>query len=279
MAQWIIQRPQEHSHQAEVRVAEQLRELDDKWTVIWGFYYADKRGMDREGDFLVIGPAGGMLVLEVKNTLPRWFGATGRWEGEHDNPINQLMDEWSAVVGIVKDEGLPTWVAKALCIPGEEAPVEQDMVQGIKRSMLVLKNDLANWLPQVWLRIFDNRVRFPVPPSDREKILKRFGASADPAKARGFLDHTEELFQRQLTHRFQLLDQLRDNRQPPVQIVERGEIIVAFEEALFVDADMLDLGDVAPGQSPLHRTLHDGVGRVPGQAEEEAPGIKASGHA
>jgi Nuclease-related domain len=213
MAQWIIQRPQEHSHPAEVRVAEQLRELDDKWTVIWGFYYTDKRGTDREGDFLVIGPAGGMLVLEVKNTLPRWFGATGRWEGEQDNPINQLMDEWFAVVGIVKDEGLPTWVAKALCIPGEEAPVAQDMVQGIKRSMLVLKNDLANWLPQVWLRIFDNRVRFPVPLNDKEKILKRFGASADPAKARGFLDHTEELFQRQLTHRFQLLDQLRDNRQ------------------------------------------------------------------
>ncbi|MEP2774889.1 MAG: NERD domain-containing protein [Luteolibacter sp.] len=196
-----------------MRVAEQLRELDDLWTVIWGFYYADKRGMDREGDFLVIGPAGGMLVLEVKNTLPRWFGATGRWEGEQDNPINQLIDEWSAVMGIVRDEKLPTWVAKALCIPGEEAPVEQDMVQGIKRSMLVLKNDLANWLPQVWLRIFGDKVRFPVTLRDREKILKRFGASADPAKARSFLDHTEELFQRQLAHRFQLLDQLRDNRQ------------------------------------------------------------------
>lgn len=213
MAQWIIQRPQEHSHPAEVRVAEQLRELDDKWTVIWGFYYADKRRMDREGDFLVIGPAGGVLVLEVKNTLPRWFGATGHWEGEQDNPINQLMNEWSAVMGIVKDEGLPTWVTKALCIPGEAAPVDQDMVQGIKRSLLMLGNDLANWLPQVWLRIFGDKVRFPVPPRDREKILQRFGASADPTKAREFLDHTEELFQRQLTHRFQLLDQLRDNRQ------------------------------------------------------------------
>ena len=34
MARWIIQRPQEHSHPAEIRVAEQLRELDDQWTVI-----------------------------------------------------------------------------------------------------------------------------------------------------------------------------------------------------------------------------------------------------
>jgi len=36
IAHWIIQRLQEHSHQAEVRVAEQLRELDEKWTVVWG---------------------------------------------------------------------------------------------------------------------------------------------------------------------------------------------------------------------------------------------------
>ncbi|MEP4079954.1 NERD domain-containing protein [Haloferula sp.] len=213
MARWIIQRPQEHSHPAEVRVAEQLRELDDKWTVIWGYYYADKRGTEREGDFLVIGPAGGMLVLEVKNSLPRWFSATGRWEGEHDNPINQLMDEWSAVVGIVKSEDLPTWVAKALCVPGEEAPLEQETVQGLQRSLLVLGNDLADWLPRVWFRLFDWRVEFPVPLADQERLLNRFGASIDPKNTRSFLDHTEELFQRQLTHRFQLLDQLSGNRQ------------------------------------------------------------------
>ncbi|MCH7228748.1 NERD domain-containing protein [Haloferula sp. A504] len=213
MAHWIIQRPQEHSHPAEIRVAEQLRDLDDQWTVVWGYYYTDKKGLEREGDFLVIGPAGGVLVLEVKNTLPRWFSATGKWEGETDNPVNQLMDEWSAVVRIVQEEGLPTWVAKALCVPGEEAPLEHDMVQGIKRSLLVFKNDLADWLRSVWFRLFDWRVKFPVPGPDREAILKRFGASGRPEAARGFLDHTEELFQRQLTHRFQLLDQLSDNRQ------------------------------------------------------------------
>lgn len=213
MAHWIIQRPQEHSHPAEIRVAEQLRDLDDQWTVVWGYYYADKKGQDREGDFLIIGPAGGVLVLEVKNTLPRWFSATGKWEGETDNPINQLMAEWKAVVEMVNDEGLPTWVAKALCVPGEEASLEQDVVQGIKRSLLVFKNDLSDWLRSVWFRLFDWRVKFPVPTSDREAILKRFGASARPQATREFLDHTEELFQRQLTHRFQLLEQLRDNRQ------------------------------------------------------------------
>ena len=213
MAHWTIQRPQEHSHPAEIRVAEQLRDLDDSWTVIWGYYYTDKRGTEREGDFLVIGPAGGILVLEVKNTLPRWFSGTGKWEGEQDNPVNQLMEEWSAVVRIVKEEDLGTWVAKALCVPGEAASRDHDMVQGIQRSLLVFKNDLADWLPGVWLRLFGKKVGQTVPASHRERILKRLGASRRPEHARDFLDHTEELFRRQLTHRFQLLDQLRGNRQ------------------------------------------------------------------
>lgn len=213
MARWIIQRPQEHSHSAEVRVAELLRDLDDRWTVIWGYYYTDKRDTDREGDFLVIGPAGGLLVLEVKNTLPRWFSATGRWEGETDNPVNQLMDEWAAVRRMTKAAGIRVWAEKAICIPGEEASRDVDQVQGVRRSMLVFKNDLAEWLHGVWLRLFDDKVRFTVSNDNLEGIVELFGASVRPGAARAFLDHTEELFQRQLTHRFQLLDQLRDNQQ------------------------------------------------------------------
>ena len=82
MANWIIHRPHAHCHAAEIRVAEYLRDLDDQWTVIWGYYYRDDQGNDREGDFLVLGPAGGLLVLEVKSSIPRWFHSTGQWEGE-----------------------------------------------------------------------------------------------------------------------------------------------------------------------------------------------------
>ena len=81
MIDWILQRPPHSCHQTEVRVAERLRSLADSphpWTVIWGYYYEDARGTQREGDFLVLGPAGGLLVLEVKSTLPRHFPETGR---------------------------------------------------------------------------------------------------------------------------------------------------------------------------------------------------------
>lgn len=165
MARWIIQRPQEHSHPSEIRVAEKLRELDEQWTVLWGFYYRDQDGTEREGDFLIIGPADGILLLEVKSSLPRWFSATGRREGEKDSPINQLMTQWQAIVAVIKEEGLLTWVGKALWEPNQSAPVEQEQVEGIPRSLLVLENDLEHWLHHVWLRIFGRKVRFPAHPA------------------------------------------------------------------------------------------------------------------
>lgn len=213
MARWFIQRPQEHSHPAEVRVAEALRVLDDRWVVVWGFYYSDRSGLEREADFLVIGPAGGALVLEVKNSLPRWFGASGKWEGETDNPVNQLMDEWNAVIRKVNHRKLQIWIGKALCVPGQEAPVEQDTVQGIQRSLLVLGDDLADWLPRVWLRLVGKRVRFPVSTEKQNELLDCVGVLVSESSPKAFVDHTEDLFRRQLSGRFQLLDQLRDNQQ------------------------------------------------------------------
>jgi hypothetical protein len=212
MARWIIHRPQEHCHASEIRVAEVLKELDDRWTIIWGYFYRDARGSDREGDFLVIGPAGGLLVLEVKSSIPRWFPGTGGWEGENGSPVDQLMSEWAAVRRMLKQAGAGLWVTKALCIPGEVASRETTNVQGIPRSLLVLRNDLDGWL-RTWLELVGKKDAQAVLPPERDLVLSIFGASVQPTVLRGFLDHTEQLFQRQLTSQFALLDQLRDNRQ------------------------------------------------------------------
>ena len=80
-----------------------LKELDDRWTILWGYFYRDEHGNDREGDFLVLGPAGGLLVLEVKGSVPRWFSTTGQWEGESGSPVDQLMSEWAAVRRMLKN--------------------------------------------------------------------------------------------------------------------------------------------------------------------------------
>ncbi len=84
--------------------------------------------------------------------------------------------------------------------------------QGIPRHWLVTGNDLSNWIP-TWLRIFGDRARNSVDSLQKRAVLEAFGQGALPEEKRAFIDHTEQLFERQFTARFALLDQLSENRQ------------------------------------------------------------------
>jgi hypothetical protein len=216
MIEWILHRPPHASNPAEIRTAERLRGLADSpftWTIIWGYYYQDSRGVRREGDFLILGPAGGLLVLEVKSSLPRHFPETGHWEGAGgDDPISQLNTEWQGVIHGIKAKGRPPYVEKALCVPGADAPGDVENFQGIPRNWLVTGNDLDNWV-STWVRIFDNRVTNPVDGLEKRAVIEAFGQGSLPEEKRAFIDHTQELFERQFTSRFALLDQLSENRQ------------------------------------------------------------------
>ncbi len=87
MAKWVYNRPLDCCDETELRVAKLLARLPDEWVVRWGYYYEK----DREGDFLILGPHGGLLVLEVKGGQIRRLGSTGCWEGEaRDHPVAQL---------------------------------------------------------------------------------------------------------------------------------------------------------------------------------------------
>jgi hypothetical protein len=216
MIQWIFHRPPQSCHQAEIRVAERLKELEAspyEWTVIWGYYYQDARGIRREGDFLILGPAGGLLVLEVKSSLPRHFSETGRWEGSpEDDPIEQLMHEWKGVIQAIKSKGPAPFVEKALCVPSLGEIGADEFFQGIQRNWLITGADFSPWLP-TWLRIFDQRVASTVTLEQKKAVLSAFGQGALPQEKRSFLDYTECLFEHQFTSRFSLLDQLAENRQ------------------------------------------------------------------
>ena len=79
MAKWLLQRPKDSCNLQELKVAEFLTKLSDDWVVRWGFFYKDNQNVNREGDFLVLGPHGGLMVIEVKSgTLDPYWG-TGRW--------------------------------------------------------------------------------------------------------------------------------------------------------------------------------------------------------
>ena len=216
MIEWILHRPPHASNSSEIRVAERLKSLDASpflWTVIWGYYFSDKQGTKREGDFLILGPAGGLLVLEVKSSLPRHFPETGRWEDVGgDDPIQQLHTEWQGVIHGIQAKGNPPFIEKALCVPNVDAPADVTTYQGIPRNWLVTGNDLDNWVA-TWLCIFGHHARNTVDPLQKRAVLEAFGQGSLPEEKRAFIDHTEELFERQFTSRFALLDQLSENRQ------------------------------------------------------------------
>jgi hypothetical protein len=70
MARWIHNRPPDKCDPTEIRFAQKLdRLLSDRWVVRWGYWYEDDAGVLREGDFLVLGPHGGLALLEVKASI------------------------------------------------------------------------------------------------------------------------------------------------------------------------------------------------------------------
>ena len=112
MPRWIYNRPPEKCGDTEMRLAKLLNdELSDEWTVRWGYWYHDNSGTLREGDFLILGPSGGVLILEVKTSLHH-MAASGQWsEYDGDNPVTQLMAQHAGVLRKVRE------VAKGRCIP------------------------------------------------------------------------------------------------------------------------------------------------------------------
>jgi nuclease-like protein len=118
MARWIYQRPVDCCDATELVVAKRLALLGDEWVIRWGFYYET----DREGDFIILGPMGGVLVLEVKGGDLRKLSTI--WEGSsRDHPVAQLSAEWRAVIDVLResanDSDVP-FVAKPARIVADE---------------------------------------------------------------------------------------------------------------------------------------------------------------
>lgn len=81
MPRWFVSRPIELCHESELDAYQGLNKLDDTWTIRWGYQYPDG-GSAREGDFLILGPDGRLVVMEVKKRA-RFFMRTGRADGKN----------------------------------------------------------------------------------------------------------------------------------------------------------------------------------------------------
>jgi len=216
MARWFYNRPSECCDEAEIKVANKLRRLSRRWTIRWGFYYVDNKGVRREGDFLIFDPLHGLLVLEVKGTRFRQFAPSGRWEGDPnkdpDHPLFQLDQEHAGVLAEL-NAVQPGWrpVAKAICLPNVLIPEGQKTFEGLPREVFVDSRDLEK-IDSVFGSYFKGE-----PPRNiqahREVFLSAYGKGLSHSDLRHFIDHNEIIFRKQLTRQYQLLDILENNQQ------------------------------------------------------------------
>jgi len=212
MALFFYNRPLEKADPTERLVAEYLAKLSDDWLIRWGYFYAGARE-DHEGDFLVLGPDGRILVLEVKSGHCRHFGLHGEWEGGTDNPSTQLLGEWNAVIERLNEVGdgqRPPFVGKALCLPhvnkldqerllGEHCPVDYLFREGLEKF-------------EDWWREHMGRHATHCKDS-RGFFHKALAPGMQPAKVRDFLRQSDRMFDRFMQGESEILVMLKRNRQ------------------------------------------------------------------
>jgi hypothetical protein len=211
MARWIYQRPVDCCDPTELVVAKRLARLGDEWVVRWGFYYET----DREGDFIVLGPIGGVLVLEVKGGELRKLSTIGRWEGPaRDHPIAQLSAEWRAVIDALREsanEGEVPFVAKALCLPDLDIDPKIPSYKEITRNLIIDRGDLASF-EITWRRLFADHHQ-TISKKERKVFLDAFASEISPKAIEHFISETDRIIIRHTIAEYHLLDMLRDNRQ------------------------------------------------------------------
>ena len=234
MALWILNRPADRSDLNELRVAELLASLPDEWVIRWGFHYQDNAGTTREGDFLVLGPHGGLMVIEVKAGSLDVFPRSGRWAtGDHDNPLFQLDQEWKAVVNEVnaaQSGRPPLFVAKALGLPQLDLAPNLDRYHDIPRQFILTSRDLREF-PNAWAARFKDP-RIHMDGRSREIFFDTFGKNATPKAIRHFVDEADRALMRQTECNYEFLDLLADNQQFMVSGgTGSGKTWLAFELA------------------------------------------------
>jgi hypothetical protein len=233
MPRWIYNRPPEKCQENEFRLAQLLNDcLPDSWIVRWGYWYEDSSGTLREGDFLVLGPQGGLAVLEVKSSLS-YQSASGQWDtSDGDNPLVQLQDQHQGVIrhleSVAKGRRLP-YITKALVLPGLEIAPNIPEFRGVPRQLILAGNDLRHF-ERSWAKLFPGLRTLESGQS--AVFIDGYGDGLNPRSVKAFISETDQMLLRQATASYRLLNLLAGNRQLVVEGgVGTGKSWYAIEQA------------------------------------------------
>ena len=232
---WFLNRPENKADPIELKVAQVFNKLEGNWYIRWGYYYnrnKDSDRKDREGDFVLLGPDGHILVVEVKSGQNRHFVLTGEWEYADDNPAYQLHKEWQAVIAQLNEassnQRIP-YVGKALCLPQTNLLNEERLQGELSKDQLIFGKDLEDF-PAWWSRHVASK---PTKCSDPVKVFHSGVAKGmQPAAIKMFLQQSDQLFDRFKASEFEILTMLQGNRQWMVEGgVGTGKTFFALQQA------------------------------------------------
>ncbi len=204
-------------NEAEAKVADALMKLGDGFAIRWGFYYANENGsVQGEGDFLVLGPDGNVLHIEVKGGRCEFDPKTGRWDtADGKSPIVQRDKVWEQVLGMLKRQSVvgnrvEPMVLRMVGLPEVEIPHTVPVYQNLPREGILDKTDLdgiGDWWKKQFIKKWKNV------EERRAVFLEVFAPQLQAGASRVVLSLTEQQLERHTTARFELLDALAQNEQ------------------------------------------------------------------
>lgn len=219
MPRWIYSSPPTSCPRSEQDTAAQLDKLGPEFSIRWGFHYTDSHRMLREGDFIVQGPDGHILIIEAKAGPCELDPATGRWStADGENPFTQLDSQRSGILSQVREfarfhcaDRLP-YIDAVLGLPDIEIAPEQLHHYAHPRVKIAASNDLADF-PAWWTHRFAKRNLRCTFEQARQVFNALFAAGAPESATTHLLDHAAQILERHTMQRFELLDALEENHQ------------------------------------------------------------------
>lgn len=211
----------EKANKDEGKVFNYLSSLNDDWHVIWG-YYAGENG--EEGDFLIMGPQGGLLVLEVKGWDSLAVNDRGEWRGDtNENPFVQLDKLWSRIIEIVNPEGAstenPLHVVRALALPNATRNDLNNLPHVTERKEHILTGTDLKDFSESWTRMFsDAPSRYYPNEKSKERFFKygpgkRFEENPESV----LIDYLDREIDRFSSAKFEILNVLPSYRRFVIQ--------------------------------------------------------------
>jgi len=219
MPRWIIYNSPEDCPVSEQKVAEFLQGLDESFTVRWGFFYTDPySNLSREGDFVIQGPDGHVLVMEAKGGHPAPNSSTGEWNtADKENPFLQLDREWKGAMERLRNQAdqigskMP-YVDRVLALPDVHLSPEQVSYEGTARDRVAAAGELGDF--KGWWRSRFRGRHLECSRDQAKRIFDGVFSIGMPAGAtRHILDFADKVIEHHTRGYFEILDALAENDQ------------------------------------------------------------------